>query len=194
MMKFTTPPNWPTSPEGWMPDPGWRPDASWPPAPPGWHFWVNDYGVPIDGPAGLYGSTRRNATVGAWLVAVGVGVLALLMGVGIGSASDSSTAAPAALAEPLLPTPTVTTTLVTPGPTVTATATTTAKPKPAPTVTVTKKVEVAVPFAETDGGGSDDVYYANCSEAREAGAAPLRRGDPGYASHLDRDDDGVACE
>lgn len=37
-------------------------------------------------------------------------------------------------------------------------------------------------------------YYANCSAARAAGAAPVRRGDPGYASHLDRDDDGVGCE
>ena len=39
-----------------------------------------------------------------------------------------------------------------------------------------------------------DVYYANCSAARAAGAAPVRRGDPGYASHLDRDNDGVGCE
>lgn len=37
-------------------------------------------------------------------------------------------------------------------------------------------------------------YYANCSAARAAGAAPVRRGDPGYASHLDRDGDGVGCE
>lgn len=37
-------------------------------------------------------------------------------------------------------------------------------------------------------------YYANCSEARDAGAAPVRRGDPGYGSHLDRDGDGVGCE
>ncbi len=36
--------------------------------------------------------------------------------------------------------------------------------------------------------------FANCSEARAAGAAPVRRGDPGYASHLDRDNDGVGCE
>jgi hypothetical protein len=43
-------------------------------------------------------------------------------------------------------------------------------------------------------GGSSDVYYQNCSEARAAGAAPLRRGDPGYRSGLDRDHDGVACE
>ena len=40
----------------------------------------------------------------------------------------------------------------------------------------------------------DSTYYANCSAARAAGAAPVRRGDPGYASHLDRDGDGVGCE
>jgi hypothetical protein len=26
------------------------------------------------------------------------------------------------------------------------------------------------------------------------GAAPVRRGDPGYGSHLDRDNDGIGCE
>jgi len=36
--------------------------------------------------------------------------------------------------------------------------------------------------------------YANCAEARAAGAAPVRRGDPGYGPHLDRDGDGVGCE
>jgi hypothetical protein len=39
-----------------------------------------------------------------------------------------------------------------------------------------------------------DVYFRYCSEARAAGVAPLQRGDPGYAPHLDRDGDGVACE
>lgn len=38
------------------------------------------------------------------------------------------------------------------------------------------------------------VYYANCTDARNAGAAPILRGEPGYRSGLDRDDDGVACE
>jgi hypothetical protein len=38
------------------------------------------------------------------------------------------------------------------------------------------------------------VSYANCSAVREAGKAPLYRGDPGYSSSLDRDNDGVACE
>lgn len=37
-------------------------------------------------------------------------------------------------------------------------------------------------------------YYPNCAAARAAGAAPVRRGDAGYSSHLDRDGDGVGCE
>ncbi|WP_367891442.1 excalibur calcium-binding domain-containing protein [Asticcacaulis sp. ZE23SCel15] len=41
-------------------------------------------------------------------------------------------------------------------------------------------------------GGSS--YYRNCSEARAAGAAPIRRGEPGYSGKLDRDGDGIACE
>ncbi|ATF16583.1 competence protein ComE [Brevibacillus brevis X23] len=40
----------------------------------------------------------------------------------------------------------------------------------------------------------DSVYYKNCAEAKAAGAAPLHKGDPGYRSGLDRDNDGVACE
>lgn len=38
------------------------------------------------------------------------------------------------------------------------------------------------------------VYYANCTAARTAGAAPIHRGDPGYSTKLDRDGDGIACE
>lgn len=37
-------------------------------------------------------------------------------------------------------------------------------------------------------------YFPNCAAARAAGAAPVRRGDPGYRAGLDRDGDGVACE
>lgn len=36
--------------------------------------------------------------------------------------------------------------------------------------------------------------FRNCDEARAAGAAPVRRGDPGYGPHLDRDNDGIGCE
>lgn len=36
--------------------------------------------------------------------------------------------------------------------------------------------------------------FGSCDEARAAGAAPVRRGDPGYSTELDGDGDGVACE
>jgi hypothetical protein len=42
--------------------------------------------------------------------------------------------------------------------------------------------------------GSGAAYYRNCSAARAAGAAPVRRGDPDYGPHLDRDGDGKGCE
>ena len=43
-------------------------------------------------------------------------------------------------------------------------------------------------------GSSPGREFANCSQARAAGAAPVRAGDPGYGRHLDRDGDGVGCE
>ena len=82
-------------------------------------------------------------------------------------------------------------------------------------VTATEEVEVEVEVTVTEtetvtaepesagggsgtGGDSDSgggsAYYENCTAARAAGAAPVRRGDPGYGSHLDRDGDGVGCE
>ncbi|MEU7787114.1 excalibur calcium-binding domain-containing protein [Amycolatopsis sp. NPDC049159] len=62
-----------------------------------------------------------------------------------------------------------------------------AAPKPPPVVRTT---EEAPPAPEPD----HSAYYANCSAAKAAGAAPLYRGEPGYRSALDRDGDGVACE
>lgn len=46
------------------------------------------------------------------------------------------------------------------------------------------------PVNQSDAGAP----FANCAEARAAGAAPVRRGDAGYAPRLDRDNDGVGCE
>jgi hypothetical protein len=42
--------------------------------------------------------------------------------------------------------------------------------------------------------GEQPTPYENCDAARAAGAAPVHRGDPGYAPHLDRDDDGTGCD
>ena len=38
------------------------------------------------------------------------------------------------------------------------------------------------------------VVFASCAQARAAGAAPIRRGSPGYRAGLDGNGDGVACE
>ena len=57
---------------------------------------------------------------------------------------------------------------------------------PVPTAPPTSPPPVAQPPA--------GVYYANCTAARAAGAAPLHVGEPGYRSALDRDKDGIACE
>ena len=43
-------------------------------------------------------------------------------------------------------------------------------------------------------GSGSGVAFRNCAEARAAGKAPVRRGQPGYGPHLDRDGDGVGCE
>jgi micrococcal nuclease len=79
--------------------------------------------------------------------------------------TTTTTVAPAPVESPV-PAPPLTTTLAPPPP---PPRTTTAKPAPV-------------------------VYYANCSEARAAGAAPILRGQPGYRPALDRDNDGIACE
>ncbi|MFC7303074.1 excalibur calcium-binding domain-containing protein [Streptomyces monticola] len=109
-------------------------------------------------------------------------------------------------------TPTVTET-VTPSPAPTVTVTRTAEPTATPTVTETITVtETAAPVgsgtgsgtgssdssrsssSDSDSGSGSGVSYKNCSAVRAAGKAPLYRGEPGYARHLDRDGDGVACE
>lgn len=75
-------------------------------------------------------------------------------------------------------------------PTVTPTTT-----KPETVVTTKPAVKVKPkPKKTTVAPEPDDVYYANCTEVRDAGADPIRVGDPGYSRKLDRDGDGVACE
>ena len=52
----------------------------------------------------------------------------------------------------------------------------------------------AMPSTARREASSSRREYANCAQARSAGAAPIYRGQPGYAEHLDRDGDGIACE
>ena len=50
------------------------------------------------------------------------------------------------------------------------------------------------PRATTQAGRGRSGVFVNCAAARAAGAAPVRRGEPGYGRHLDRDGDGIGCE
>jgi micrococcal nuclease len=69
-------------------------------------------------------------------------------------------------------------------------------PSPTPQQTATPKpTPKPEPKVETGSGGSNsNVYYKNCTAAKAAGAYNIKRGEPGYSSNLDRDNDGIACE
>ena len=106
-----------------------------------------------------------------------------------GEGEEPSTVLPAANTEELTPTPTPTAApTTTPTPTATPEATPEPTPKatpqatPKPTPKATPKPQPAV------------VSYANCTAVKAAGKAPIRRGQPGYSTNLDRDGDGIACE
>lgn len=151
-------------------------------------------------------------------IAVGVaGVLAVtVLAVGIGASSSdevpeaqaplvaTSMAAPTSSATPSAPMP-----LVQPVPLPATTQAASVAPRPRVAVTTTRARSTAPAGSASGsatGGGSSGatrtttttaqaaVYYANCSAAKQAGAAPLYRGQAGYRPALDSDDDGVACE
>jgi hypothetical protein len=67
--------------------------------------------------------------------------------------------------------------------------TTVAVVSPPTTVAIT-----AYPEALTTTTAAAPVFYADCDAVRAAGAAPLKRGEPGYRTALDRNHNGVACE
>ena len=75
---------------------------------------------------------------------------------------------------------------------------TTATPPPSPgaqpTVVSTSQPQPGFTPTPTGTPAASQPFYANCTEARAAGAAPLYRAQPGYREALDRDGDGVACE
>ncbi|MGW9372944.1 excalibur calcium-binding domain-containing protein [Streptomyces xanthophaeus] len=62
-----------------------------------------------------------------------------------------------------------------------------AKPTPTPT-----QKEADATSGGT--GGGESTYYKNCDAAKAAGAAPIRKGKPGYRTALDKDGDGIACD
>jgi len=64
---------------------------------------------------------------------------------------------------------------------------------PSPTKRIATKSATAKSTA-TRAADSGSTSYKNCTAVRAAGKAPIRRGQPGYASHLDGDNDGVGCD
>ena len=123
-----------------------------------------------------------------------------------GAAQPTPTAAPiqpafaAAVPTTVAPTTTATTAPTSrPAPTTRRpTPTTTPAPQPAPRPQPRPQPQpqpaAAASEDDEDDSGDGSVYYKNCTAVRNAGADPVRRGGPGYGSHLDRDGDGVGCE
>ena len=155
-----------------------------------------------------------------WLILPAILGLGLLSACSGTSGHATQPIAPAALAStptatpaprPTTPTPTPTPTPPKPAPSAPP-ATTAAPAPPAPpaaneTTGDGGAMDEPVGFAEppaapapepepepVGSGGGGGTYFANCTAAKEAGAAPLYVGDPGYRPELDRDRDGVACE
>ena len=138
----------------------------------------------------------------------GTAALAGVVGIGLGSgvaANKEQTAVPASYTTvSVTPSPIVETATATVTETVATTETAMATETATATVAVTETVQsTPVPTSEQRSNlkgisettsRAQETYYKNCKEVKAAGAAPIRAGDPGYRSELDRDGDGIACE
>jgi len=67
-------------------------------------------------------------------------------------------------------------------------------PEPATTTPAPVSTPAQSAPAESVPAAQPSVSYKNCTEARAAGVTPIYQGQPGYATYLDRDKDGIACE
>ncbi len=57
-----------------------------------------------------------------------------------------------------------------------------------------RKASSAAPASTSTPAPPANVYYQNCTDVRNNGAAPIYPGDPGWQDKFDRDKDGVGCE
>lgn len=129
--------------------------------------------------------TARNVM---YTTAVGAALFCCCMGaIGAGTDDDPE---PVRTPQRIVNTP-VATEVTTPQPVPTASV-----PSPsAPRTTPPAPVEPAPTTEEPAEPDPRNRYYANCTQAREAGAGPMFEGQhDGYRRALDRDNDGVACE
>ncbi len=107
--------------------------------------------------------------------------VAVLVVLALGVAELSRRAAPPAQTVVAVPEPTVAPT--------TQPAQTPAPTQPSATVPVTSTT-TAAPVSPP----SPEPSAVDCYAVRDAGGGPIRRGERGYAAHLDDDGDGLACE
>lgn len=119
------------------------------------------------------------ATYGLWVTQAEHDAMARILGDCSGQLAPTNQQAPVA---PVAPAPVA----PAPAPAAVAPAPAPAAPAPAPVAPAPAPVAPAPAPAA--------VYYANCTAARAAGAAPLYAGQAGYRPALDRDSDGIACE
>lgn len=132
------------------------------------------------------------ATYGLWVTQAEHDAMARILGDCSGQLAPTNQQAPVA---PVAPAPVAPAPAPAPAPAAVAPAPAPAVPAPAPVAPAPAPVAPApAPVAPAPAPAPAAVYYANCTAARAAGAAPLYAGQAGYRPALDRDSDGIACE
>ncbi|MBT2248852.1 DUF1524 domain-containing protein [Arthrobacter sp. BHU FT2] len=130
------------------------------------------------------------ATYGLWVTQAEHDAMARILGDCSGQLAPTNQQPPAAAApEPAPVAPEPAPAVVVPAPAPAPVVAPPAAPAPAPAPVA--PAPAPAPAAPAAPAGA---YYANCTAARAAGAAPLYAGQAGYRPALDRDSDGIACE
>lgn len=207
MRQFNAPPGWPEPPNArWRPPKRWRPDESWPPAPADWSFWIDEHRHPVRGPFGRFGGPSLLRYGGAAAILIALIVMVLVNPFSGGDSDQAS--GPSVRETATVPGTSEPTATESPTDTPSATPSST-KPRTTPTPVMTRETiptptpetpETPISPKPTTSRPSEApttqaaVTFQNCAEARAAGKAPLREGDPGYSRELDRNGDGTACE
>ncbi|BCW74656.1 DUF1524 domain-containing protein [Arthrobacter sp. FX8] len=128
------------------------------------------------------------ATYGLWVTQAEHDAMARILGDCSGQLAPTSQQSPAPAPAVAEPAPAA----AAPAPAAVAPAPAPVAPAPAPVVPAAPAPAAPAPAPAAPAPAA--VYYANCTAARAAGAAPLYAGQAGYRSALDRDSDGIACE
>ena len=126
------------------------------------------------------------ATYGLWVTQAEHDAMARILGDCSGQLAPTNQQAPAPV---VAPAPAAVTPAPAPAPA------SVPAPAPAPVAPAPARAPVApAPAPVAPAPAPAAVYYANCTAARAAGAAPIYAGQAGYRPALDRDSDGIACE